>query len=263
VLRADALARAAPQLHEDMAKREAVVLASKLKDAEAEGQCWMLARAEQAMEALAAEVAEAEAMNGILKDTAKRQTELRMRLRLLAEREPTRWSLNEMRTVLKVGGVSFNDVEGKEALQKLTRALARAAQEHWDTEEIRAAEEQAAALAASYEAEEVWEEEQDGDEQTDDAFEDSRSRHGESRSLLPTGAGSGMQHEASTKNLSALQRARKASLAARQASAKATATKLKTWTGSTKNQLALMRARAHREKAVKSRAVQLADSSDC
>lgn len=273
--RASALARSAPQLADELARRDEAVLAAKLAEAEQEAERWMAAKAQAAVEAMSADVskqqAEATAMNEMLKGgSVKRQTELRVRLRLLAERDPAKWSVFEMKAALAVGGVSLDldaraaalggAANGKAELQKMTKALARAAHAQWEAEEAAEEAAAAAAMAAAEEepADKVDEEadleedeEAEGmdevaalmkelDEEEDDDVDGEEVEEGDAAAPVA----------AQTKNMSALQRARAARTAARQASLQAAVAKAtKAWTTGTKNKAALNRARLHRQRS--------------
>mmetsp|Transcript_8482 Transcript_8482/g.17180 ORF Transcript_8482/g.17180 Transcript_8482/m.17180 type:complete len:368 (-) Transcript_8482:213-1316(-) len=220
--RVAALAHAAPHLHEDLAQREAAMLASKLAKAEEEAEKWFTAQAERAMAAMAEREAEAAALDCILEEAVSRQTELRMRLRLLAERDPSKWSVTEMRATLTVGGVSVDGTSDKAALQGMTKALALAARARWEKEE------------AEIEAAEAEEEEAD---KVDEDVDEERAATEEEAAGDATAGGDAR----GTRNHLALLRARAARLATK-APAKEKAL------SSSTNQLALKRARAHRGK---------------
>ena len=222
--RAAAWQRSAPQIHVDMAEREAALVAAKLAEAEAEGRRWMTTRAEQAMATMAAKEAEAAAMDSLLEECVARQTELRMRLRLLAERDEEKWSVREMKAVLAAGGVHIERVDGRAELRGLTKALAVAAHKQWAREEAEEIQAMQQAAAETAEAEE--------------AADAAEAVMVEEAAVDETAKG--------TKNLHALMRARRATAASRLAPAPAKpATKANALSG-THNQLALMRARAHR-----------------
>ena len=147
-----ALARSAPQLHEDLTRREEALLAAKLAEAESEAERWMASKAERAMATMAEEAAMAATAGG---EVVRRQKELRVRLRILFEREEVAWGIKEMKAVLVAGGMSLDGTEAKAELQRLTKALARAAKAQWDAEE---AAEAARAMAAAREVAEPVEE---------------------------------------------------------------------------------------------------------
>lgn len=62
-----------------------------------------------------------------------KQTELRVRLRLLAERSPFSWTIKEMRATLKAGGVYVDQTMMEhQVLRRMTEALATAAEKQWE-----------------------------------------------------------------------------------------------------------------------------------